>query len=132
MSTVSHIRYAQVALKNFILVGLGAALGGMARYGIGLIWSGQGIWSSTLFVNLAGSFLLGVVAGFWGAKEPARLLIGVGVLGGFTTYSTYSLEMMEMIKDGKVANALASGAIQAVGSVFACMVGFALATRLKG
>lgn len=104
----------------------------MARYGLGLIWPGQGIWSSTLFVNLTGSFLLGVVAGLWGPKDSARLLLGVGVLGGFTTYSSYSLEVMERIQDGKVSHALASGAIQSVGSVFACMVGFALVTRLKG
>lgn len=119
-------------MKNFLLVGIGAAIGGMARYGVGQFWQGQGIWSSTLFVNLTGSFFLGIVAGIWGAKDPARLLLGVGILGGYTTYSSYSLEMVEMIKDGKALPALASGLVQAIGSVIACFLGYLLATRLKG
>lgn len=74
------------------LVGLGSALGGVARYGLGSWITGR--WPSTipvgtLIVNVSGCFLLGWIAATLGSKsEGWRLLLGVGFCGGYTTFST--------------------------------------------
>jgi CrcB protein len=74
------------------LVALGGALGSVARYGIGVA-IGQQRWPvGTLAINVVGSFLLGVVL-TWGVARlspDVRVGLAVGVLGGFTTYSTFS------------------------------------------
>jgi CrcB protein len=70
----------------FLLVMLGGAAGSAARYGVSL-WIG-GVWA-TLAVNIAGSAAIGLAAGLGG---EARLLLVTGVLGGFTTFSAFSLE----------------------------------------
>ena len=91
-------------------VAIGAALGGVARYGLsGLIAHGFGEtfpWG-TLVVNVIGSFLIGVIAVVTG--PDGRLLVGtaarqfmmVGVLGGFTTFSSFSLQTLTLIQDGE-------------------------------
>lgn len=91
-------------------VAAGAALGGVARYGLsGLIARGFGEtfpWG-TLIVNVVGSFLIGVIAVVTG--PDGRLLVGtaarqfmmVGVLGGFTTFSSFSLQTLTLIQDGE-------------------------------
>jgi CrcB protein len=78
----------------FALVMLGGALGSALRYGAGLAslaWFGAAYPWSTLAVNIAGSALIGVAAGA-GVEGGARLLIVTGFLGGFTTFSAFSLE----------------------------------------
>ncbi len=91
-------------------VAIGAALGGVARYGVsGLIARGFGEtfpWG-TLVVNVVGSFLIGLIAVVTG--PDSRLLVGtaarqfmmVGVLGGFTTFSSFSLQTLTLIQDGE-------------------------------
>ena len=91
-------------------VAIGAALGGVARYGLsGLIARsfGETFPWGTLVVNVAGSFLIGMVAVVTG--PDGRLLVGtaarqfmmVGVLGGFTTFSSFSLQTLTLIQDGE-------------------------------
>jgi CrcB protein len=78
----------------FALVMLGGALGSALRYGAGLLsvaWFGAAYPWSTLAVNIAGSALIGVAAGA-GVEGGARLLLVTGLLGGFTTFSAFSLE----------------------------------------
>ena len=78
----------------FALVMLGGALGSALRYGVGLAvvaWFGTGFPWGTLAVNIAGSALIGVAAGA-GLEGGARLLVVTGFLGGFTTFSAFSLE----------------------------------------
>lgn len=78
----------------FALVMLGGALGSAARYGTGLLavaWLGTAYPWGTLAANVVGSALIGVAAGA-GVEGGARLLIVTGVLGGFTTFSAFSLE----------------------------------------
>lgn len=74
---------------NFVYVAAGGALGSMARYGVSLLAAGQP-WA-TLAVNVLGSAAIGVLAG-QGLAGPARLFWVTGVLGGFTTFSAFSLE----------------------------------------
>ena len=96
-------------MNAYLLVGLGGALGAMARFGMGRL---VGIWPSgwpmaTFAVNLLGGLLMGLLSAFlWRlGGEAARLLLGVGVLGGFTTFSAFSLELMLLIDRGQMAMA---------------------------
>ena len=79
---------------NFLLVAAGGALGSMARYGVSLLalaWLGAAFPWATLTVNILGSGTIGVLAG-QGIGGGARLFWVTGVLGGFTTFSAFSLE----------------------------------------
>jgi CrcB protein len=94
-------------VTRFFLVCLGGAAGSGARYlvAIGLgRWLGAGFPWGTLAVNLSGSFLIGVVLelGFsYGAMAPdLRLFLATGVLGGFTTYSSFNYEVLGYLQRG--------------------------------
>ena len=84
---------------GFLLVFIGSGLGGMARHGVGTLalkWFGPSFPFGTLAINIVGSFLIGVVAEYWALKsglpQPARLFLTTGILGGFPTFSAFSLE----------------------------------------
>lgn len=84
---------------NVLLVFLGGGLGSAARYGIGVLslrLAGGGYPWGTFAINVLGSFLMGVVAETFALKgglpQPLRLFLTTGVIGGFTTFSTYALE----------------------------------------
>jgi fluoride exporter len=89
-------------MQGSLIVFLGAGIGGALRHAVNLACERLGAaafpWG-TLAVNVAGSFLMGVLAGWLAAKaegewtHPARLFLGTGVLGGFTTFSAFSLDV---------------------------------------
>lgn len=92
-------------MNAWLAVGAGGAIGALARYGVGLAaerFLGSAWPWGTLSVNTVGGLLMGVLVGVLGARggggETARLLLGVGVLGGFTTFSAFSLEVALMIE----------------------------------
>lgn len=95
----------QSRMIQFLLVGLGGALGSMARYGAGrLIGSAASGWpTATFVVNISGGLLMGLLSALLLrlGGEPWRLLLGVGLLGGFTTFSSFSLELLLLIDQGK-------------------------------
>ena len=115
---------------NSLIVMLGGALGALGRYQFGRMAThvmGPGWPWGTLGVNIIGGFLMGVLAG-WLARhgsvhgEQIRLLIGVGFMGGFTTFSSFSLEVMLMIERGQWGSAAAYALLSvllAVGGLFA-------------
>lgn len=118
-----------------LLVMLGGALGALARYHFGRLsfhmLGGAFPWG-TLGVNLIGGALMGLLAGGllrWGAGdgENLRLLLGVGILGGFTTFSAFSLDTMMMIERGDIAAALGYVAASVAGSILALAGGLWLA-----
>lgn len=92
---------------NLALVGAGGAVGAMARYltGVGftrVMGPGQPHWA-TLTVNVAGGLLMGLLVGLLALKvdeggERWRLLLGVGVLGGFTTFSAFALDAFTLLQ----------------------------------
>ena len=107
--------------KALIAVGIGGGIGAVARYAIGAIFVqrfGPGFPWGTFFINVTGSFLIGVVAQLaltrsFGITPTIRLFAATGVLGGYTTFSTFSLDTMVLIGDGAALPA----ALYAMGSV---------------
>jgi CrcB protein len=111
-------------MPNFLLVLLGGAAGAGLRYETGrlaLRQFGPGFPWGTLLVNLLGGLAMGVLVGFMAGEgmtsRPAWFLLGVGVLGGFTTFSAYSLDLFLMLQRGQAGLALAYGAGSALGAL---------------
>lgn len=118
-----------------LLVMAGGALGAGARYNLGRLlfhWTGPGYPYGTLVANLAGGLLMGLLVGVLARSdfvdEPWRLLIGVGLLGGFTTFSAFSLEVLNMIERGNWGVAIGYALLSVIGSVVALFAGL-LAVR---
>ena len=113
---------------NTLLVFLGAGLGGVLRHGVNLaaLRLGSGFPWGTLGINVVGSVLMGVVTGWLalrGGSPQARLFVATGILGGFTTFSTFSLETVVLMERGEWLAALAYVLV----SVLAGIGGLALA-----
>jgi CrcB protein len=110
-----------------VLVGVGGVVGVMARYGIGKATAGTDalIWS-TVAINVVGSFLLGLlVAGSWFSTE-VREGLGVGLLGGFTTFSTFSVQFVLEAEGGRGGVALAYVLASVLGGIAAAWAGYAI------
>ena len=108
----------------YFIVFLGAGIGGALRHGVNLAAARQfgfGFPFGTLIVNVAGSFLMGLLAGYFafrpGLDQHLRLFLTTGVLGGFTTFSAFSLDTALLIE--RHAYGMAAG--YAVGSVAAAI-----------
>ncbi len=116
---------------------IGGAAGAGLRYEAGR-WAlqriGPGYPWGTLIVNLAGGLLMGVLAGLIMAEGRAEratwLLLGVGVLGGFTTFSAFSLDVVMMIERGEVGAALSYVAASVIGSILLLLLGYSLTRAL--
>lgn len=96
-------------MQNLILVGIGGGLGATLRWGIALLLNSEDYPIGTLTVNLAGSFLLGVLTLALAQElvsETVAIALGVGVLGAFTTMSTYSMETVKMMQNGNPSSGL--------------------------
>lgn len=120
-------------MPNLFLVMLGGAIGAGLRYHVGRIalhLTGPGFPWGTWTVNLVGGFLMGVLVGVLArvneGGEALRLLLGVGVLGGFTTFSTFSLEVVTMIERSDWTSALAYAALSLIGAVLALFAGLSI------
>lgn len=119
-------------MNQLLLVMAGGALGSGARYGVGraaLAAFGPSYPWGTLAVNLLGGFAMGLLAGLvsrMASAEEWRLLLGVGLLGGFTTFSAFSLEMVNMIERGAPGTAAGYAMLSVIGSVAALFAGLAL------
>ncbi|OYY66500.1 fluoride efflux transporter CrcB [Sphingomonas sp. 28-62-11] len=118
------------------LVMLGGALGAAARYLVGqamLGWLGSNYPWGTLAVNLIGGLAMGVLVGMLArmvSGEQARLFLAVGVLGGFTTFSAFSLELVTMLERGAMLTALGYALASVIGAVLALFAGLAMTRGL--
>ena len=98
----------------------------LARYGFTQALGPSAAPWSVLAVNVAGSFVIGVLAGA-GASEDTRLIAGIGFLGGFTTFSTFSLDVFADLEAGRPGRAAAYVVLSVGLGVGAAAVGWALA-----
>jgi len=122
---VSSITAAQAGA-----VAAGAAVGALLRWGAGLALNGLwvGFPVGTLLVNMLGGLLIGV-AMVWFSRSPhelLRLLLVTGVLGGFTTFSSFSAESLGLLQRGDFGLALLHSAAHLLGALACCALGFAL------
>ena len=123
-------------------VALGGAIGALLRYQTGrwmTWWLGPNAitafpWA-TLTVNVLGSLAMGLLAGYLARHgqggDQWRLFLGVGVLGGFTTFSAFSLELMVLIERGQAAQGLVYAVVSVLAGLSALYVGLIL-MRLAG
>lgn len=125
-------------LNTFGLVALGGAIGAMLRYGVVLSSArilGSGFPMGTMIVNVAGSFIMGIMAILLMERMQGSALIPfvmVGILGGFTTFSSFSLDAMILLEKGKMA-AAAGYVFGSVGlSIIALFMGFFFARSIWG
>lgn len=100
-------------MKQILIIGLGGFLGTIARFGISklnIYWQFLSLPIGTLTVNVLGSFIIGLVIGFsnkTGALSPnLQLFLTVGICGGFTTFSTFSFENLQLMQNGQLLTAL--------------------------
>src|SRR5471030_661682 len=97
-------------LKNFLLIGLGGGIGSMLRYATYILFTSSYSLFLTLAVNIIGSFIIGLVLAFSLKDEPFlhnwKLFLATGICGGFTTFSSFSAENMELLQTGRYALAL--------------------------
>ena len=115
-----------------LYVMLGGALGSGARFLVGraaLAWLGAGFPWGTLAVNVLGGFLMGALYSLTdraGVAEGWRLFLGVGLLGGFTTFSAFSLDTVELMQRGAFSPALTYVAASVLGACLALWAGLAM------
>jgi CrcB protein len=119
------------------LVAAGGALGAVARYLVNSLvaWLGWAGWTATLAVNLLGGLAMGALYAWLASRaDPTawRLLLATGVLGGFTTFSAFSLEVWQMLERREVGLALGYAAGSVVLAVGAVALGAVLARRWFG
>jgi CrcB protein len=107
-------------------VALGGALGSLARYAVGIYagrWLGTNFPWGTLFINISGSFLIGAFAETfalrWDSGQATRVFLVVGICGGYTTFSTFSLDVVTLLGRGEIFAATAYAAASVVLSVAA-------------
>ena len=116
-------------MPKVLLVMLGGAIGAALRYGVGRVTAerlGPGFPWGTMIVNLSGGFLAGLLLGWavrHGTPEALMLFLGVGLLGGFTTFSSFSGEVAQMIARGELGVAAAYVSISVAGSVLLLFAG---------
>ena len=122
-------------MTRFLIVASGGALGAVARYGVGRLLPAGGWPWATLTVNVAGGLLMGLLAGWLAFRggvhgESIRLFAAVGVLGGFTTFSAFSLEVALMIERRQLPQAFGYSLLSVLASVAALFAGLMLARRV--
>ena len=117
----------------YLIVFLGAGLGGAARHGVNVAAArllGYGFPFGTLIVNLAGSLAMGLLAGWFayrtGINQHVRLFLTTGILGGFTTFSAFSLDAALLIERHAYVSAAAYVLGSVLVSIVAVLVGLAL------
>lgn len=127
-------------MTTTLWIALGGALGSVARYWVAL-WMlpvSRDLPWGTIAINILGSFAIAfvgtltVAAGRHPWPETARLFVMVGVCGGFTTFSSFSLQTLDLLRAGAPGRALANVALSVLLCLFAVTLGFVAAEHLNG
>jgi CrcB protein len=127
-----------IVRMTWIAVAIGGALGSLARHGVNHVvhvrWLATRFPVSTVVVNLSGCFIIGLLAGLLATdrlvlRAPAREFIFVGLLGGFTTFSTFGLDTLLLTRGDSAGQAALNIALQVIGGLAAVWLGYQLGTR---
>ena len=118
---------------RFVWVGLAGAAGSIARYAIGLSVDQSRFPWATLGINLVGSFVLGLFLTLALGRLPVAVMtpVAVGLLGGFTTFSTFSWDGFTMGDSGRVGAAVAYVAASVLGGLAAAALGYTIGRALR-
>jgi CrcB protein len=109
-------------MVDFALVGVGGAVGAMLRYALTLVPFDSRFPVATFIANVVGAFVIGLISGLTIQERlttEQTLLLKTGLCGGFTTFSTFSLESMGLIEDG----AYGLAAVYMAASIVSCLIG---------
>ncbi|MCA8902887.1 MAG: fluoride efflux transporter CrcB [Hyphomonas sp.] len=125
-------------MNGFLAVAAGGAIGAALRHGVGLLSVRHlppGWPHGTFIVNIAGSLLMGVLVGWLafkgeGGPQTARLFLATGLLGGFTTFSAFSLEVANFIRAGDTGKAALYAGLSLVLGVIALFIGLWIARKV--
>jgi CrcB protein len=125
-------------MTELVVIGAGGALGAVGRYGLSL-WIGrrlgEGFPYGTLIVNVLGCLALGALLSYvesaQGFSPRLRLFLATGVLGAFTTFSTFGYETVALARDGHWSSALTNVALNVVVGLAAVVAGIAAMNRLS-
>jgi CrcB protein len=129
-------RISRELLQVVGVVAAGGVVGSLLRYQAGVLWPNPpGTFPTTiLLVNLTGCLIIGVfltlITERWTAHRLVRPFVGTGVLGGFTTFSTYSLDVVSLVKLGHPVQAGAYLLVTAIGAMLAVGLGMLTTRRL--
>lgn len=122
-------------LLGYLVVFFGAGLGGLLRHAVNRVTllTGGGYPWNTVVVNVVGSFAMGLLAGWWafrgGSHQTVRLFLATGVLGGFTTFSAFSLDAALLWERGRMAGAMLYITFTVVLALAGLFLGLALMRR---
>ena len=125
-------------MERVVLVGFGGFVGAILRYGVGgLIGRFKLGWTfpfETLLINVAGCLVLGLLAGLSESRGvfsgTTRAFLFIGLLGGFTTYSTFGYETFQLLRDGQWSSATISTALHVVLGIGGVWVGHTLSRMM--
>jgi CrcB protein len=118
------------------VIALGGAIGSLLRYQAGVIWpTAPGTFPiTTLVINVFGCLVIGlflvVITEVWDAHRLVRPFFGTGVLGGFTTFSTYCLDVLNLVRIGQPERAALYLFLTVIGAMLAVAIGMLGARRL--
>ena len=124
-------------MKSLLVVALGGALGSVLRYGVGLAFLRAGVAAvavATFAVNVTGSFALGFLARYFAPPLGSPVLflaLTVGLCGGYTTFSTFTLDLFTLAERGAMGRALLYALASVAVSYAALVVGYQLARTLR-
>jgi len=125
-------------MPTVLLIVLGAALGATGRYFLAQ-WAAQHFGANfpygTLIINITGSFLLGLVYTVLLRRSHAyapllRAFLGIGLLGGYTTFSSFSYETSQLLLEGNLTGAVLNPLLSVLGGILVCVLGIALGNAL--
>jgi fluoride exporter len=123
---------------NYLIVFLGGGIGSMLRHGVNVLTArglGTAFPYGTLTVNVTGSIVMGLLAGYFAFKGEAtqswRLFLMTGILGGYTTFSAFSLDAILLYERGQIGLALAYIASSGAVSIFGLFAGLMLIRYLS-
>ena len=128
------------AVATYLWIALGSALGGMARYAcsnLAVIWWGPSFPWGTLIINVLGSFVIGFFAALTGpdgrlmVAGDMRQFVMVGLCGGYTTFSSFSLQTLTLAQQGDLARAGANVGASVVLCLLSVWLGYAAVTALN-